>query len=62
MSGRMSAGYVIGMLERLDCRSVEVFFHPSEAESGVRLGPNRGDLQALLDPDLKAFIEKADMN
>ena len=60
MSGRMSAGYVIAMLRRLRCRSIEVFFHPSVADSGGPLGPNRGDLDALLDPALRSFIEASD--
>lgn len=56
MSGRMSAAYAMLMLERLRCRSVEVFFHPSSADGSVPFGPNAGDLRALLDPKLRAFI------
>jgi len=59
MSGRMSAGYAIAMLSRLRCRSVEIFFHPSMTDSGDACGPNRGDLNALLDPRLRRFVEES---
>lgn len=59
MSGRMSAGYAIAMLSRLRCQSIEVFFHPSMTDSGDACGPNRGDLDALLDPRLRRFVEES---
>lgn len=58
MSGRMTAGYVTRMIEQLDSSRVEVFFHPSVADSGQRFGPNRGDLRALLDPALHRLVEQ----
>lgn len=58
MSGAMSADYTMRMLDGLHCRAVEVFFHPSEADSGEALGPNRGDLDAILDARLKEFIQE----
>lgn len=58
MSGRMSAGYVMSVLSGLNCGSVEVFLHPSVTDSGDACGPNRGDLEALLDPRLRRFVEE----
>jgi hopanoid biosynthesis associated protein HpnK len=58
VSGSMSTDYVIAMLSRLKCESIEVFFHPSEEDSGDPCGPNRGDLETLLDPRLRDFIEQ----
>lgn len=58
MSGRMTPRYVFAMLDRLNCRGVEMFFHPSETDSGQRCGPGTGDLRTLLDPALKAYIDK----
>jgi hypothetical protein len=61
MSGAMSDDYVIRMLRSIRCSAIEVFFHPADPQgSGYRLdpcGPNHGDLQALLSPSLKDFLE-----
>ncbi len=56
MSGRMSSEYVMRMLDQLNCGSVEVFFHPSTAESRIVCGPNAGDLRAILDPALRSYV------
>lgn len=58
MSGAMTPDYAMRMLGELHCRSVEVFFHPSEANSGEAYGPNRGDMEALLNPRLREFVEQ----
>lgn len=58
MSGAMTDNYVIRMLDRATCDSAEVFFHPSEDDAVVRLGPNRGDLEALLSARLRRFIDE----
>jgi len=58
MSGAMNADYTIRMLSRLNCRSVEVFFHPCEVDVAEALGPNKGDLETLLDARLAEFIEQ----
>jgi predicted glycoside hydrolase/deacetylase ChbG (UPF0249 family) len=59
MSGRMDVDYVTAVLGRVRCKSVEVYFHPSEDPDGrCHYGPNRGDLDALLDPRLKRFIDE----
>lgn len=59
MSGRMNSGYVMRMLQAIDCRSAEIYFHPADLpeEQGCdSQGPNAGDLRALLDPALREFI------
>lgn len=58
MSGTMSAEYVINMLRRLSANKLEIFFHPSESPQSAPFGPNRGDLEALLDRRLKEFISQ----
>ncbi len=58
MSGRMSAAYIIAVLKMTHCSSVEVFCHPSLTDSGNQCGPNRGDLDALLDPELRRFVRE----
>lgn len=59
VSGGITAEYATAMLSRLRCHKVEVFFHPSIGDSGDKCGPNRGDLEALLDPRLRRFIEES---
>ncbi len=56
MSGAMSDDYVIRSLSRVRAANVEVFFHPSEDDSGDAFGPNRGDLNALLSVRLREFV------
>ncbi|MGI6295145.1 MAG: hopanoid biosynthesis-associated protein HpnK [Armatimonadota bacterium] len=58
MSGSMNPDYVINILGRLKARKLEMFFHPSESAQPVPFGPNRGDLETLLEPALKAFISQ----
>jgi chitin disaccharide deacetylase len=60
MCGMMNPGFAIGALSRLRCRSVELFCHPATGPGRVPLGPNRGDLDALLSPELKDFISAGD--
>lgn len=56
MSGGMTDDYVISMLSASRVQVSEVFVHPCEEESGEPLGPNPGDLRALLSPKLKEFL------
>ncbi len=58
MSGSMNTEYVINMLGRLSAHKLEIFFHPSESARPVPYGPNRGDLETLLEPRLKEFISR----
>lgn len=55
-SGRISPNYLKAMLRGVRCNSVEAFFHPSVADTSARYGPNRGDLDTLLDPRLASFL------
>lgn len=60
MCGRMNDGYIIRVLNNLQCGSVEVFLHPADLpDNDPRVdpcGPNPGDLRALLSPRLKHFM------
>ena len=60
MSGRMREEYVTEMLRRVECGSVEIFFHPDEVGGDLRdpFGPNPGDLATLISPSLKRFLEE----
>jgi predicted glycoside hydrolase/deacetylase ChbG (UPF0249 family) len=60
MSGGMTDSYVIEMLKRLDCRSIELYFHPAEPGNCKTdpFGPNPGDLEALLSHDLRRFVSE----
>lgn len=56
-TGAMDEAYVLGILACARARVAEVYFHPSLA---VRepLGPNPGDLAALLSPTVRRAIEE----
>lgn len=60
MSGRMNEDYVTNMLARIDCRSIELFFHPADPAfddyAEVTYGPNPVDFKTLLSPTMKAFV------
>jgi hopanoid biosynthesis associated protein HpnK len=61
MSGKMTADYIIKMLDSINCNSIEVYLHPLDKdERAISGGPNPDDLKALLSPDLKHFIEEKD--
>ena len=62
MSGSMTDNSVMRVLEGLHCASVEVFFHPSlpPRDPLDPYGPNTGDLQALLSPNLRRFLTGPD--
>lgn len=59
MSGRMNPNYVIKMLQSLDCRRIEIYFHPSLTTLNS-FGPNPGDQRTLLDDRLIAFLKNGD--
>lgn len=59
MSGMMNTHYLAAMLRSVNCKTCEVFFHPSESADGDHsdpYGPNPEDLQALIDPVLRQLI------
>jgi hopanoid biosynthesis associated protein HpnK len=61
-TGRMEEAYVLRILDRLQEPSAELYFHPSTRPEGERLGPNPGDLHALLSPDVRRAIKERGMN
>ncbi|MGC8875187.1 MAG: hopanoid biosynthesis-associated protein HpnK [Chloroflexia bacterium] len=56
-TGRMSEGYVLHLLERLDVPSAEIYFHPSTGAFAEPLGPNPGDLATLLSPRVRSLLD-----
>jgi hopanoid biosynthesis associated protein HpnK len=57
-SGAMHEDYVMLALESLRLGPVEMYFHPDCAGQGESFGPNSGDLQALLSPKIRSFVEQ----
>jgi hopanoid biosynthesis associated protein HpnK len=55
-SGNMTPAYVLLALQQMR-ESAEIYFHPTEGPRLDELGPNPGDLEALLDDDVRAAIE-----
>jgi hopanoid biosynthesis associated protein HpnK len=49
-SGHMNTEYMLLVLGRSACRTVEVYAHPTTGSRMHELGPNPGDLRALIDP------------
>jgi hypothetical protein len=62
MSGKMTSDYVIRMLRAIRASSIEIYFHPSCSSQIHSLGPNEGDLNALLCPKLKSFVQHNGFN
>ncbi|MCE5199152.1 MAG: hopanoid biosynthesis-associated protein HpnK [Armatimonadota bacterium] len=60
MSGCMTDDYVIGMLKRIKCDSIEMFFHPIDGPRVDPQGPNPGDLATLINPWIREFIIEND--
>jgi hopanoid biosynthesis associated protein HpnK len=56
MSGMMNSDFAVRALRELNCRSVEMFFHPTVGPVRVPFGPNPGDLDTLLSPDFKQIL------
>lgn len=58
-SGRMTETYVLHLLARIppEVQSAEIHFHPSEQGLGEALGPNPGDLAALLSHRVRGALE-----
>lgn len=57
-SGRMSEGYLLALLPRMTAPVTELYFHPDLAPVGQPLGPNPGDLAALLSPAVRAALAR----
>lgn len=61
-TGQMEEAYVLSVLRHLQVPSVELYFHPSTWLEGGPLGPNPGDLDALLSPSVRRAIEERGMH
>jgi len=57
-TGQMQEAYVVRVLRRLSVPTAELYFHPATEPSGEVLGPNPGDLAALLSPAVRRVIEE----
>ncbi len=60
-TGRMTEGYLLRLIERLDTASAEIYCHPSTEGLSEPLGPNPGDLAALLSPRVRALLEEREI-
>jgi hopanoid biosynthesis associated protein HpnK len=56
-TGRMYERYVVGLLDRLDIPTAELYFHPSTRAEGGAAGPNPTDLATLLSPAVRGIIQ-----
>ena len=57
-SGQMGEAYVKSLLEQINAPSAELYFHPDTAYTGNELGPNPGDLDALLSLSIRDIIQE----
>ena len=55
-SGHMNAEYLLLVLGRSTCRTMEIYTHPKTGSRMHELGPNPGDLKALLDPRVRRAL------
>lgn len=56
-TGQMHKDYVVKVLRQLRKPTTELFFHPSTTMQNP-FGPNPGDLETLLSPDMRQVIEE----
>lgn len=57
-SGQMGEAFVRSLLEQINAPTAEVYFHPDSAYTGNELGPNPGDLEALLSLSIRDIIRE----
>lgn len=57
-TGQMSEDYLIWLLRRISVPTAEIYLHPSTVPLGEPLGPNPGDLAALLSPGVREIIAR----
>ncbi len=57
-TGHMEEPYVLRLLRRLDVPTAELYFHPDTAPRSEDVGPNPGDLAALLSPEVARTIRE----
>jgi len=55
-TGQMREAYVLEVLRYLQVPTAELYFHPSTSAQSETLGPNPGDLEALLSPAVRQVI------
>jgi len=55
-TGQMREAYVLEVLRHLQAPTAELYFHPSISVQSEALGPNPGDLEALLSPAVRQVI------
>ena len=60
-SGQMQEAYVVELLRCLREPAVELYFHPSTTAQTEALGPNPGDLAALLSPTVRRVIAERNL-
>ena len=61
-SGSMREDYVLQVLRHLRVPAAELYFHPDTDPGTEILGPNPGDLAALLSPAVRRAIEARDLH
>jgi hopanoid biosynthesis associated protein HpnK len=61
-SGKMHKNYVVQALSALKAPTAEMYFHPDLRDSDPGYGPNRGDLEALLSPEVHEVLEQRDIH
>lgn len=57
-SGGMHEPHVVRLLQRIDAPTAELYLHPSMTFEGDELGPNPGDLAALLSPRVRRTLDE----
>lgn len=57
-TGQMEEAYVVKVLRQLAVPTAELYFHPATVLTGEPLGPNPGDLDALLSPAVRQVIRE----
>ncbi len=57
-TGAMSEGYLLHLLARLDAPTAEIYLHPTAGERLEPLGPNPGELAALLSPRVRELVAR----
>lgn len=57
-SGHMRSDYLVDVITHLRAPTAEIYFHPTTGPRTDGFGPNPGDLEALLNPAVKAAVER----
>lgn len=57
-SGQMSEAYVLKLLQSQRTNTAEIYFHPDTSNKPINLGPNPGELDVLISPKVKNYIQQ----